>query len=305
MPLGREDVKRVRRKLRWFTFIVVILAGVNSYLNGSLAESGGINVTGLGGAFATAFFIFLAVLIFISIPFNVLAFFVAHINRYPLQAFRKVNRVLTWLTVLFSLLLGIYCYFSGIIAGGLRVTGLGGAIYAIILMMLVMIAVVVIPVNVVAFLVFAIRGPSENPDRVKDHRPHRWTNKYQEAVRQQRANPTQYLFVGQGQFDWKERASQFLQKADKYSLAASFFLILTSGFVPEGEAREMALKLSEDCFFKAARAFKAFRDIGKFVNHSILHKPAQAETQEDRQLEAFRKSLAAVYNIRHANQKQN
>ncbi|HEU5378994.1 MAG TPA: hypothetical protein VFV38_26520 [Ktedonobacteraceae bacterium] len=288
-------MKRIRRRLRWFTFIVVVLAGVNSYFSGSLAESGGVNVTGLGGAFATAFFVLLWILIFISIPFNVLAFFVARINRYPLQASKKINQVLTWLTIVFSLFFGIYCYFGGIIAGSLTVTGVGGAIYAIIIVMLVTITVVAIPVNVLAFIFFAIWGPRksdalpgatpasrEKPERVKDYRQRGWTIEHERAFQQQSNSPTtlpdmKALFEAQDQNDWKKAMSQFAHRLDQATLGGSIALALMRDFgFSKKEAQEEALKWSEVLGEVSSQSAKF---AGEW-DHLVLHKTSKQTPEE-------------------------
>jgi hypothetical protein len=298
--LGREDVKMVRRKLRWFTCIITVLAGVNSYFGGSIVESGGTNITGLNGAFLTALFVFLAILIFISIPFNVLAFFVARINRYPLQAFRKTNRVLTWLTVIFSLLLGIYSYFSGVTAGVLKVTGIAGAIYAIIIMLLVMIAVVVIPVNVLAFLFFVIRGsrtgdafPGDSqsrrgkPERVKGHRPQGWTDEYERAFQQQYNSSAtsldmKALFEAHDQNEWEKAVSQFAHTLDTWTLGGAIALAFMRDFgLSKKEAQEEALKWSE---VLGEVSSQSANFAGKW-DHLVLHNTPEQTPEEIRKRE--------------------
>lgn len=296
MPLGREDMKKVRRKLRWFTFIVVLVAGVNSYFSGSIAESGGINVTGLSGAFATAVFVFLAILIFISIPFNVLAFLVVHSNRYPLQGFQTVSRVLTWFMVVVSLLLGIYCYFAGITAGTLKVTGIGGAIYAIIFVMIVMSIVVAIPTHVVAFIVFAIRGPSDGkkpvapqkqriqppgPEQqeVPDFPPQ--AEEIDRIFQQQRNTPpppdVQALLRARNKTELKELLSQIGHTGNKVLYGCAVASAWAAEFgLSEEEAKKDAAEWSE-IFGKASKNVEvATADFDQF----ILHKQKQKDIPE-------------------------
>lgn len=232
-------------------------------------------MTGLGGAFLTAIFIFLAVLIFISIPFNILAFFVARINRYPLQNFGKINRVLTWLTVIFSLLLGIYSYSSGITAGTLEIVGVGGAIYAVIFIVLIMIAVVVIPVNAIAFLVFAIRGPR------KSDLP-RWTGEYERAFQRQHESHTtlpdfKALFEAQEQNEWEKAVSQFAHTLDKWTLGGAIALAFMRDFgLSKKEAQEEALRWSE----VLGEVSKQSANFAGKWDHLVLHKTPEQTPEE-------------------------
>lgn len=261
--LGREDVKRLRKRLRWFTFIVIVLAGVNSYFSGSIAESGGINITGLGGAFATAFLVLLWILIFISIPFNILAFFVAHINRYPLDAFRKISRVLTLFAVIVILLFSIYCYFAGIIAGSLKIVGLGAAIYAVIFVTLVMIMVVVFPVNLLAFLFFVIRGPgkvvspineSKAPITIQPTEPKlqetsefpQWTEETKRRFGQERNDSTVPDIRTSSETSLRDNVRRFFHGVSSLSeiisdvsLSSSFLSLLARSGASEEQAQEL------------------------------------------------------------------
>lgn len=264
-----------------------MLAGVNSYFNGSIAESGGINVSGLGGAFATAFFVLLMILIFISIPFNVLAFFVVHSKRYPLQTFQRLSRVLTWFMVIVSLLLGIYCYFAGITAGSLKVVGIGGAIYAIIFVAITMSIVVAVPAHVVTFIVCAIRGPIEpkvprpSKNNLKTPGFLSRTEEIDRVFQQQRNNPpppdVQALLRARNKTELKELLSQIGHTGNKvlYGCAVASALAAEFGLSNE-EAKKDAAEWSE-IFGKASENVeKATADIDQF----ILHKQKQKDIPE-------------------------
>lgn len=281
-------MKRVRSKLRWFTFIVVVLAGVNSYFNGSIAESGGINVTGLGGAFATAFFVFLAILIFLSLPFNVLALIVVHSKRYPLQDFQRVSRVLTWFIGIIALLLGIYCYFAGITAGTLKVTGIGGVIYAIIFVVITLGILVAVPTHVVAFIVCSIRGPKKEPgilpplppnqSEVLDipHWPEeekRILQELEDAISPATKSPSETPTKGSGE----KFAEQLIRWADAGLLVGALTRIIIDVFsAPEEEAHDEAIKFTEDVM----RVRKLIKSSHRLTSHNNFPDTRTKEEKE-------------------------